>query len=277
MLASQFPRWAHLPIEPLPSIGTVNAIYRLGDDLYVRLPRVGRWAADLERELRWLPRLAQHLPLAVPEPLAKGSPGDGYPFTWAVYRWLPGEPWTDHLVRDPSRAAADLAAFVGALQGIDTHGGPPSGRGTTLAMHDAEARRAIESLDGVVDPGTVTAAWEAALQAPVWDGRPVWTHGDLLPPNLLVHQGRLSGVIDFGIVGLGDPACDMIAAWSVLSGRAREVFRASLQVDDTTWERGRGWALSIALPIIPYYRNTNPAFVAMAIRMIDQILQAERT
>jgi aminoglycoside phosphotransferase (APT) family kinase protein len=272
LIASQFPQWAGLPIEPVPSTGTVNAIYRLGDDMCVRLPRVRRWAGDLEKEVHWLPKLGPHLPLAVPEPLATGDPDERYPFRWAVYRWLQGEPWVRDRVRDVREAAADLAQFVVALQRIDPTGGPPSGRSKHLAMLDGETRRAIESLHGVVDTESAMAAWEASLQAPTWDGVPVWTHGDLLPPNMLVDQGRLSAVIDFGIVGVGDPACDVIAAWSILSGDAREVYRAALQVDDGTWERGRGWALSIGLLITPYYPETNPAFVAMALRMVDEIL-----
>jgi aminoglycoside phosphotransferase (APT) family kinase protein len=276
LLADQFPQWAHLPIGPFPSTGTVNAIYRLGEDMYVRLPRVHWWADDLDRELRWLPKLAPHLPLAVPEPLAKGSPGQEYPFQWAVYRWLPGEPWSADRVLDEREAAADLARFVTALHRIDPSGGPPSGRSKPLAMRDAETRTAIDSVRGIVDAEAAMVAWEAALRAPAWDGVPVWTHGDLLPPNLLVDRGRLSAVIDFGGVGVGDPACDVIAAWSVLSGRARDAFRAGLPVDDGTWERGRGWALSIALLIIPYYPETNPAFVAMATRMVEEVLGDDR-
>lgn len=272
LIASQFPQWAGLPIELVRSTGTVNAIHRLGGDMCVRLPRVHRWAAELESELQWLPKLAPHLPLAIPEPLAKGEPDKEYPFHWAVYRWLHGEPWELDRVRDMEEAAADLAQFVVAMQRIDPTGGPPSGRSKPLAMRDTETRAAIESLHGVIDTDLAKAAWEASLRAPAWDGVPVWTHGDLLPPNLLVDRGRLRAVIDFGVAGVGDPACDVIAAWSTLSGDAREVYRSALQVDDGTWERGRGWALSIALLIIPYYPETNPALVAMATRMVDEIL-----
>lgn len=277
LLAAQFPQWADLPIEPVASSGTVNAIYRLGEDMCVRLPRVHWWADDLEREIHWLPKLAPHLPLAVPKPLAKGNPDGGYPFSWAVYRWLQGEPWAPDRVRDMREAAVDLARFVAAMRGIDPTGGPPSGRGRPLALRDGETRAAIESLRGIVDADSATAAWEASLRAPAWDGVPVWTHGDLLPPNTLVDQGRLSAVIDFGGVGVGDPACDVIPAWSILSSDARHVFRAALHVDDGTWERGRGWALHIALLIIPYYPQTNPEFVAMASRMVDEILGDDRT
>jgi aminoglycoside phosphotransferase (APT) family kinase protein len=272
LLAAQFPQWADLPIEPVPSDGTVNAIYRLGEDMCVRLPRVEWWAADLETEIQWLPKLARHLPLAIPEPLAKGNPDEAYPLHWAVYRWLPGEPWAADRVRDVGEAAADLAKFVAALQRVDPTGGPPSGRSKPLVMRDAETRAAIESVQGIVDTDLATAAWEGALRAPPWDGVPVWTHGDLLPPNVLVDHGRVTAVIDFGVVGLGDPACDVIAAWSILSDDARDIFRAALHVGDGTWDRGRGWALSIGLLIIPYYLDTNPPLVAMATRMVDEVL-----
>lgn len=276
LLSSQFPQWSDLSVEAVTSTGTVNAIYRLGEDLCLRLPRVRWWADDLEKELDWLPRLAPHLPLAVPEPVAKGNPGEGYPFSWAVYRWLPGEPWAPDRVRDQREAAAELARFVAALRQIDPTDGPPSGRSKPLPMREAQTREAIASLHGIVDTDAATAAWEASLDGPGWDGIPVWTHADLLPPNLLVDGGRLSAVIDFGVAGVGDPACDVIAAWSLFSSEGRDVFRAGLEIDDGTWERGRGWALAIALPIIPYYPETNPAFVAMAMRMLDEILSDVR-
>jgi aminoglycoside phosphotransferase (APT) family kinase protein len=272
LLATQFPQWADLPIEGFPSTGTVNAIYRLGEDLYVRLPRVHHWAEDLERELEWLPRLSPPLPLAVPEPVARGGPDEGYPFPWAVFRWLPGEPWSRDRVRDLGEAAQDLAGFVATLRRIDPAGGPPAGRIRPLGKRDDETRAAIDALLGVVDTDAAIQAWEAALGAPAWDGVPLWTHGDLLPPNLLIDRGRLSAVLDFGAAGVGDPATDVIPAWSVFSGEAREVYRSGLGVDDGTWERGRGWALTIALLIVPYYLETNPAFAAMAKRMVEEIL-----
>jgi aminoglycoside phosphotransferase (APT) family kinase protein len=272
LIARQFRYWADLPIARVDSAGTVNALYRLGSDMVVRLPRVDEWAADVERELEWLPKLAPHLPLGVPLPLAKGSPDEAYPWTWAVYRWLPGETWAVDRIDDPRRGATDLAGFVAALQRIDAAGAPPSGRGGPLASRDSETRRAIEALQGVIDARATTAAWEESLRAQPWESPPVWTHGDLLPTNVLVADGRLSAVIDFGAVGAGDPACDLIAAWSLFAGEARDVFRAALQPDDVTWLRGRGWALSVALIALPYYRHTNPVFAALAANMIDEVL-----
>jgi aminoglycoside phosphotransferase (APT) family kinase protein len=271
LLAEQFPQWADLPISPVDSAGTVNALYRLGPDMVARLPRVAEWA-DVEREFRWLPKLAPCLPLAVPLPLAKGSPGESYPWQWSVFRWLPGQTWALDRIGDLHAAAADLARFVAALRRFDPAGAPRSGRGGPLETRDAETRRAIEALHGAIDTDATTEAWEESLQAPGWDAPAVWTHGDLLPSNLLVEHGRLSAVIDFGAAGVGDSACDLIAAWSLFPADARDVFRAALQPDDATWMRGRGWALSVALIALPYYRDSNPVFVALALHMIDQVL-----
>ncbi len=272
LLVTQFPDWAALPLHAVHSTGTVNTIYRLGDEMCVRLPRVQRWAGDLERELQWLPTLAPHLSLAVPEPIARGDPGVGYPFPWAIYRWLEGETFASDRIGDEGQAAADLARFVGQLRRINPSGAPLSRRDTPMRLRDAEARAAIGSLRGVVDTVAATAAWETSLRAPAWDGNPAWTHGDLLPPNLLVSGGRISAVLDFGNVGIGDPAVDVIPAWSVFSNDGREAFRGALNIDDATWTRGRGFALHQALLIIPYYPETNPAFVTMATRTVEAVL-----
>lgn len=277
LLAAQFPQWADLPVELVQSAGTNNAIYRLGDTLAVRLPRVEKATGKLDNEHRWLPRLAPHLPLAIPVPLALGAPGEGYPWSWSIYRWQIGENAERLRVTEENQAARDLAHFIAALQRIDPASWPPptpprSSRGGPLSTRDVPTRAAIAELSGLIDIEATTAAWESALQVPVWDGPPVLTHGDLLPGNLLVHQGRISAVIDFEGLGVGDPACDLIAAWSSLSSHARKIFRAVLSVDDATWARGRGWALSIGLIALPYYQITNPIFAATARRMIDEVL-----
>src|SRR6266567_2315512 len=233
LVAEQLPHWADRPIEPVLPQGTDNALYRLGDDMVVRLPRRERTVATLEKERRWLPRLEPLLPLAVPVPLAEGMPAEDYPFAWSVYSWLDGETATAGGAADPEHLATDLGQFVAALQRIDPAGGPAPGehnffRGVPLARRDA-----------------VTAAWEGALRAPEWARPPVWIHGDLDARNLLVANGRLSAVIDFGGLGVGDPACDVMVAWKLLSAHTRDVLRAALRVDDATWARGRGWALSM--------------------------------
>lgn len=272
LLAGQFPHWAHLPIQPVASAGTDNALYRLGDDMVVRLPRI-HWAVEnLNKEYQWLPRLAPLLPVAIPLPLARGAPAEGYPWHWSIYRWLDGEnPTIDHH-GDSRQLAVDLASFITALQRIDPMGGPPASRSEPLATRDEATRAAIEALREAVDTDAVTAAWEAALEVPPWTGAPVWVHADLAPGNVLLVGQRLGAVIDFSLVGLGDPACDLPVAWNLLPEGARDLFRATLHVDDATWARGRGWALSIALIQLPYYRDTNPALAASSRHVIREVL-----
>jgi aminoglycoside phosphotransferase (APT) family kinase protein len=277
LLTGQFPRWAELPIEPVYPRGTDNALYRLGDDMVVRLPRTERTSATLKRERRWLPKLAPLLPLAVPVPLAEGTPTDGYPFEWSIYSWLEGEDAIHEPVSDLRRFGTDLAQFIAALQRIDPTRGPHPGeenfsRGVPLAFRDEATRASIAALAGTIDVGAVTAAWEAALRAPKWDRPPVWIHGDLDARNLLVEEGRLSAVIDWGGVGVGDPACDVMVAWKV-PAETREVLRTELGVDEATWARSRGWALSQALMALSYYTlETNPVLVLEARRWMAEVL-----
>jgi aminoglycoside phosphotransferase (APT) family kinase protein len=271
LVAAQFPHLAGLPVRAVGSSGTVNAIYRLGDHLCARLPRVGSWAGDLDKEWRWLPKLAPRLSLQVPEPIAKGQPTSSYPFSWAIYGWIDGQPYADALVDDERQSARELARFVGELGRIDPAGAPRGGR-RPLNELDAVTRAAIESARGAIDSDAAMAAWTHALRAPAWTGTPVWIHSDLLRPNLLVRDGHLCAVIDFGGAGIGDPAADVIAAWSVLGPAGRRVFRGALDVDDGTWARARGYALHQAALIIPYYRETNPGFAAPARRTVEQIL-----
>jgi aminoglycoside phosphotransferase (APT) family kinase protein len=262
LVAAQFPGYASLPLEYVRSTGTVNAIYRLGDELSVRLPRMAHWAADLEKELRWLPRLAPRLSLAIPEPVARGEPTAEYPFTWAIYRWLQGAPYDG---TNEERAAAQLAQFVLELRAIEvSDDAPPAGRRPPHELDDV-TREAIDS------PAAL-AAWERALQAPAWDGSPSWIHTDLLRPNVLAAGGRLTAVIDFGAVGVGDPASDVVAAWAMFGPTGRAAYLSALEADPATRERARGYALHQAALIIPYYATTNPAFAAHARRTVDQIL-----
>jgi aminoglycoside phosphotransferase (APT) family kinase protein len=271
LVATQFPSYRDLPIRAVASTGTVNAIFRLGDDWCVRLPRHERWTADLEKELRWLGPLGGGLSLSVPEPLATGQPGSGYPLPWAIYRWLDGDIYAPDRIDDEPRAAADLAHFVSELRRIDTAGAPPSGR-LPLRQLDQATRWAIGASGDRIDGDAVTAVWARCVQGPAWAGTAVWRHCDLLPPNLLVADGHLHAVIDFGVAGVGDPAADVIAAWSVFGGAGRACFRDALDVDDETWDRARGYALTQAVQIIPYYAETNPAFVAMALRTVEEVL-----
>jgi aminoglycoside phosphotransferase (APT) family kinase protein len=272
LVAEQFPDLADLPVTEVRSTGTVNAVYRVGSELYARLPRVARWAGDLDREQRWLPWLAPRLPLVVPRPVAPGRPGAGYPFGWALYAWLEGEPYDERTVTDETLAARDLAAFVGALRGLETAGAPRAGR-RPLRELDEDTRAAIEASRPVIDADAALAVWEDALGSDPWTGDPVWIHTDLLRPNLLARDGRISAVLDFGGAGVGDPAADVVAAWAAFGPVGRAAYRAELDVDDDTWRRARGFALHQAAMIIPYYAGTNPAFVALAVRTVEQVLR----
>lgn len=276
LIAGQFPQWAGSAVERWPSGGTVNAMYRLGDDMVARLPLVRSGAEDVSMEEKWLPRLAPHLPTRIPEVLGAGEPAQGYPWPWSVYRWLAGELPGAGALSEPVLLAEDLAAFVAAMRSVTLPAAPTAHRGGPIASLDAETRSAIKELRAIpqekVDCDAAAAVWEEALRAPGWDGPPVWLHADLMPGNLLVDGGRLAAVIDFGCTGVGDPACDLFPAWNLLPPDAREVFREALAVDDATWIRGRARTLSEALISLPYYRTTNPAMARNARHVIRAVL-----
>ncbi|MGP3633412.1 aminoglycoside phosphotransferase family protein [Streptomyces sp. 24-1644] len=274
LIAAQFPQWAHLPVTPVRSAGTDNAMYRLGEDMAVRLPRIPGAAGQVAKEQRWLPHLAPHLPLAVPVPLGLGGPGEGYALPWSVYAWLDGENVYDSPLTDEPEAAVRLGRFVAVLRTVDASGGPAGFRGGPVSSRETDVRAAIRDLgaDGTVDADLATAAWESAVRLPQWEGEPVWLHGDLLPGNLLARDGRLTAVIDFGGLGTGDPACDTMAAWTLLSSGFRGLFREAVEVDDATWARGRSWALTFGLTAYHYYRVTNPVLAAVGRRAAGEAL-----
>jgi aminoglycoside phosphotransferase (APT) family kinase protein len=252
LLAEQFPEWQELPLQRIEPSGTVNAIFRLGDELSVRLPRREGPAEPGSVELEWLPELAPQLPVEVPVPVAQGQPGADYPWFWEIHAWVEGEVVPVDEI-DAVQAAHDLAALVLALQRVDPTGAPP-GRGIRLAVRDEQMRSWWARFDG--DP-RAWEAWQRALAAPPWDGPPVWHHGDLDRRNWLVRNGRISGVIDWGSMGTGDPACDVMVAWKLHSAAARDAFREALPTDDATWERARGWAVSQAVAALSYYTSEN--------------------
>ncbi len=276
LLLGQFPCWADLPLKRVLSAGTDNALYRLGSDMVVRLPRIGWAAKNVDKEYAWLPKLAPFLPIPIPAPLNKGMPAEGYPWPWAVYQWLEGKNPTVGHIPDPAALTVELAAFILALHKIDLPDGPPSERGMPLAEKENDTSKAIRELDGMIDVQAVTRAWNHALQFPQWSKPPVWVHGDLSPGNLLMENNKLSAVIDFGNLGIGDPACDLIIAWNLLPAHTRETFRSVLRVDEATWGRGRGWALSNALIALPYYKDTNPVLANNARHVIQEIIEEDR-
>ncbi|MFD3534433.1 aminoglycoside phosphotransferase family protein [Streptomyces sp. NPDC058664] len=275
LVAGRFPEWAGLPVRAVASAGTDNAMFRLGDDLVVRLPRVPYAARHVEKEQRWLPLLAPHLPLDVPAPVGRAGASADFPLPWSVYRWLDGADAYDAPLTDLAHAAVALGRFGAALRAVDASGGPASFRGGPVTdWEDGNLPDAVRGLAarGDVDAELATAAWETVLRLPRWDGAPVWVHGDLLPGNLLGRDGRLSAVIDFGGLGTGDPACDMMPAWTLLTAGTRPLFREAARADDATWERGRGWALAWGLVTEDYYRDTNPVLAAVARRTRTEAL-----
>ncbi|HEX5543109.1 MAG TPA: aminoglycoside phosphotransferase family protein [Micromonospora sp.] len=274
LIAAQFPQWADLPVTRVSSAGTDNAMYRLGDDMVVRLPRIPGAARQVDKEQRWLPHLAPHLPMPVPVPLGRGMPGEGFDMPWSVYRWLEGDDAFDQPITDLHHAALQLGGFVRAMHGIDAAGGPTSFRGGPVRTIEEYVRPALHSLgaDGTIDGAMAAAAWESVLRLPQWEQGPVWVHSDLLPGNLLTRGGRISAVIDFGGVGTGDPACDMMVAWTLLDAESRDVFWAVAGVDDDTWSRGRGWALGWGLMTEHYYRVRNPVLATVGRRAIREAL-----
>lgn len=276
LIADQFPDGAALDLVRLRSAGTDNAIYRLGPGLCLRLPSRRASAHLIEKEYRWLSHF-QDLPLQVPKPRMLGQPGRGYPAQWAIFDWIDGAPATMDRIAQSHDAASALGRFITALQRIDTTGAPASGpanhhRGVPLIQRDILTRQAIHGLRHVFDPRALTHAWEAALSAPAWTGPPVWLHGDLQAGNLLAQEGALTAVIDFGLAGAGDPACDLLTAWWYLPAAARPAFRAALTVDQATWNRGRGWALSTAVIALDYYIDTNPTLAATTRTAIGRVL-----
>jgi aminoglycoside phosphotransferase (APT) family kinase protein len=276
LVAAQFPQWADLAVRPVQHDGWDNRTFRLGDDLSVRLPSAASYAFQVEKEQRWLARLAPHLPLPIPTPVAMGRPGEGYPWHWSVYEWRSGDIATHAPIADLTAFAVTLADFLTALQRVDADGGPPPGqhnffRGGPLTVYDKEARWALAELEGRIDTETAGAVWEAALSA-AWTGDPVWFHGDVASGNLLVEDGRLNAVIDFGTSGVGDPACDLSIAWTMFSGESREAFRATLPLDRGTWARGRGWTLWKAMIVAAEMPGTDRLEVEKSRRVIAEVL-----
>lgn len=255
LLAEQFPQWAELPLNRIEPSGTVNAIFRLGDDLSVRLPRRRGPEAPGSKELEWLPRLAPLLPVEIPVPVAQGRPSEAYPWFWEIHTWVEGEIVPVEEL-DAIQAARDLAELVRALQQMPAEGAPP-GRGIPLAERAEQLTWWFDNFRG--DP-RARPEWERIVAGtPRWEGRPVWHHGDLDPRNWLVRDGRIRSVIDWEAMGVGDPACDVMVAWKLHSPAARDAFREALPVDDATWERARGWAISQAVAALAYYTPENNA------------------
>lgn len=276
LLAAQFPEWADLPIRPVEHDGWDNTTFRLGNDKSVRLPSHAAYEPQVTKEHEWLPKLAPQLPLPIPVSLAMGTPSEDFPLHWSVRRWVEGEIALHSPVEDLTTFAEEVAAFLRALQGINASNGPAAGphsfwRGGPLSIYELEARRAIEALGDHIDVDACTDVMDAAL-ATTWDREPVWVHGDIAPDNLLVKDGHLSAVIDFGCSAIGDPACDLFMDWAFFSGESREAFRSGLGLDDATWARGRGWVMWKALIVLAREIDTSSDEEWLYRRLMDEVL-----
>lgn len=280
LVADQFPQWAHLPVRAIDPGGWDNRSFRLGDRMTARLPSAAAYVRQVEKEQTWLPRLAAHLPVEIPKPLAEGRPGENYPWPWSVYGWIDGETAKTERIGDMTVFGREVGGFLAALRRIDTTSGPEPGqhnffRGAPPEIYDQQTRAALAMLGDGIDTSTATAVWDNAL-ASRWSGAPVWFHGDVAWGNLLVRDGRLTAVIDFGSSGVGDPACDLAIAWTLFSGASREAFRDTVRLDEATWARGRGWTLWKALITIAGI-DANNAEAEKSWRVLDELLQEYRT
>ncbi len=276
LVDSQFPEWAELPVEAVVPGGWDHRTFRLGSDLLVRLPARHWHAPQVAKEQRWLPWLAPQLPLPIPSPVARGVPGEGYPHAWSVYRWLEGETAESAPIDDLDAFAGALAQFLRALQRLDPTDGPMPGpynffRGGPVTTYADQTVQALELLEAEIDAAAAGLVWEDAVAA-TCSAAPVWIHGDVAAGKLLARDGRLAAVLDFGGCGVGDPACDMVIAWTLFDGSSRDVFRRTLSVDAGTWSRGRGWALWTALITLVDQIGSDADGERVSRQVIDQVL-----
>ena len=278
LIETQFPQWKDLPIQPVTHGGWDNRTFHLGEQMFVRMPSAAKYASQIKKEYTWLPKLAPLLPLQIPKPLALGQPACDYPFNWSIYRWIDGETVAYSKNLNLNQLAQDLAKFLKALHAIDPTGGPLPGphnfyRGASLRTDDSEIRQAIKMLKEKINVDAATKVWETGL-ATSWQRAPVWVHGDIAAGNLLVQKGSLTAVIDFGQLGIGDPACDLTIAWTLFKDESRKTFQSMLpHIDSDTWNRARAWTLWKALIVAAGLTNTNTVEGEQAWRIIDEVLK----
>ena len=281
LIASQFPQWSDLSIEQVIPSGCDNRTFRLGPKMLIRLPSASRYAPQVEKEQKWLPVLSQKLPIDIPVPIVAGEPEHGYPWRWSVYHWLEGSDASTAGNYDRNQLAETLAKFLRSLWEIETLNGPPAGphnfyRGGRLETYDAEFRESLIRLRHRVDADLASDLWETAL-ASKWEKPPVWVHGDIHPSNMLVRDGRLTSVIDFGCLGIGDPACDLTISWTFFDGETRNRFRELVALDQATWARSRGWAIWKGLNTLANGDRANPDEIARMTNCVDQVLEEHQT
>jgi aminoglycoside phosphotransferase (APT) family kinase protein len=276
LIAEQFPQWANLRASELPEGGWDNRSVRLGEKLIIRMPSAECYASQVDVEQKWLPKLAPLLPVAIPTPVARGNPSESFPWPWSIYRWLPGETVTAEKIPDMRELAIDLANFLLAFHRIPPDDGPASGarnfhRGGLLAEYNRQARTAIKALASIHDRDAIARIWAAAVKTR-WQQNPVWVHGDFAPRNLLLTNGRLSGVIDFGQLGVGDPACDLAVAWTILKGESRQLFRNAMKMDAATWLRAKAWVVWKSAILITGHSSGPQAEITIANANLAEVM-----
>lgn len=276
LISEQFPQWKDLPISPVFTSGWDNRTFHLGLEMLVRIPSRAEYAEKVAIEQKWLPILAPHLPLPIPEPIALGQPSHSYAWNWSIYRWIKGESASTAPISDLNQFARDLAHFLSDLHRIKIKDGPLPGphnfyRGGALKTYDSETRRALSSLKSKIDVDQAKTVWEEAIVTS-WQKPPVWVHGDISAGNLLVRNGKLAAVIDFGGLAIGDPACDLAIAWTLFHGESRKIFEETLQLDLATWARGRAWTLWKALIVAAGFCNPSNKESKECWRVIDDLL-----
>ena len=272
LIAAHFPEYADLPVTELATPGSQNHMFRLGRTLCVRLPRRRGVVERLRKEVRWLPMISQDSPLMVPEPVASVNPGAAYPMPWAIYRWIEGQPFSAEALIDEEESALRMAAFVASLRKLDPSDAPPSQQDRPFADRDLDVRRGIPLVGDVLDQAKLADAWQRLADTEPWTGKPTWTHGDLLPQNFVLRDGQLAAIVDFGSLGVGDPALDLLPAWAAFGARGRLAFRRALAVDDASWRRGQLFALQQAVAIAAGPRAWGGPMLPVAIHMAESVL-----
>ncbi|MDO8953640.1 MAG: aminoglycoside phosphotransferase family protein [Gammaproteobacteria bacterium] len=278
LIAEQFPQFAHLQIKPVDHGGNDNRTFRLGNEMSIRLPSAEEYVSQVQKEQKWLPKIASHLPLPIPQPIAMGVPSVDYPWNWSIYKWLEGKSANslEHSDADLETIAMQLAQFLSDFHKLNTAGAPAPGlhnwwRAAHTSIYDAETRFLIDKLKGFINADDSRSLWQRALNSK-WDRDPVWVHGDVASGNLLVKENRLSAVIDFGCMGIGDPACDLTIAWTFFRGKSRGIFKENLHLDEETWARARGWAMWKALYTISELENKSGTALAKQQQIIDAVM-----
>lgn len=281
LIEEQFPQYAHLPVKTVPVQGWDNRTFRLGEEMLVRLPSAGKYMRQIKKEHKWLPKLASNLPLPIPVPLALGKPSKDYPWKWSIYKWLEGQSANSIEMDEETlqNVAAQLAHFLNKLHQFAPSEAPPPGlhnwwRAAHTSVYDADTRVLIKKLGHVIDSKKALALWKKAIGSK-WNKDPVWVHGDVASGNILVKDNNLSAVIDFGCMGVGDPACDLTIAWTFFKNTSAEIFKKAINLDPDTWARARGWALWKALYELSVLEDHSSSEALVQIQIIKDVLEED--